>query len=180
MKLFKRLAKAIGKTAKRVGKNAPGLLIESLNLGSGGTVGLVAKALGLGGVKDIPTLEKHIFDDPEKSLEALIEMERTKRNELEAIIEDRKNARELAQTYASSHDWTLRHFLPFLSTVILLLFAWMFFEIRDPLQNGQQRSEAVLMLIGAMIQAVAQMISFWFGQADKDRNHRMEREKNES
>ena len=180
MKLFKRLAKAIGKTAKRVGKNAPGLLIESLNLGSGGTVGLVASALGLGGVKDIPTIEKHIFDDPEKSLEALIEMERTKRSELEAIIEDRKNARELAQTYASSHDWTLRHFLPFLSTTILLLLAWMFFEIKTPVPNGHQRSEAVLMLIGAMVQATAQLINFWFGESSKDRDHRIQREKNES
>ena len=180
MKIFKRLAKAIGKSAKRVGKVAPGLLIESLNLGSGGTVGLVASALGLGGIKDVPTLEKHILDDPEKSIELLIELERTKRNELEAIIEDRKNARELATTYASANDWTLRHFLPFLSTTILLLLAWMFYEIKEPVAQGHQRSEAVLMLIGATIQAVAQMISFWFGQADTDRRHRQEREKNES
>lgn len=177
MKIFKNLAKVISKSAKKVGKVAPGLLIEGLNLGSGGTVGLIAKALQLGGVKDIPTIEKAILDAPDASIDALIELERTKRAELEAIIEDRKNARELATTYASSHDWTLRHFLPFLSTTILLLLAWMFFEIKTPVPDGHQRSEAVLMLIGAMVQSLAQMISFWFGQADKDRSHRMERDK---
>ena len=178
MKIFKKLAKVVSKTAKRLGKVAPGLIVESLNLGSGGTLGLIASALDLGGVKDVETISKHILDNPETSLDALIELERSKRAELQAIIEDRKSARDLATHYASSHDWTLRHFLPFLSSFILLLLAWMFYEIKQPVPNGFQRSEAVLMLIGATIQAVSQMISFWFGQAENDRRHRQEREKN--
>jgi hypothetical protein len=167
MRLLKRLAKNIGKVAKSVGKAAPSLITHALTAGSGPVVGMVAEALGIGGVGP-EVIEKHLKDNPEASIDALLQMEQEKRRELELIIEDRKDARKHGTALSTSSDRLLRLFLPCLTIIIFGTLIWFFYKMTS---SAGDLPQAANIIIGALVAASNQALNFWFGQGDRDQAH---------
>lgn len=167
MKILKRLAKGIGKAAKQVGKVAPSLITHALTAGSGPVVGMVAEALGIGGVGP-EIIEKHIRENPEASIDALLQMEQEKRRELELIIEDRKDARRQGSLMMGSKDAILRWFLPFLTMMIFGMLGWFFYKMTG---GGGDLPQSANIITGALVAASTQALNFWFGQGDRDQAH---------
>ena len=166
MNIFKRIAKGINKAAKTAGKIAPKLILEGLNLGSGGTLGIVAEALGVG-TADPEVVEKHLLAmDPAKAIDLLIEKEKSKQESLKAIVDDRKDARSLNKEYVKSGRFWLQGWMPFYTLAVLTILCWMFYEVKY-VEEGKRISEAVLVIVGVFVSQANSLGDFWTGHSKK-------------
>jgi hypothetical protein len=164
---LKNIAKGIGKTAARIGKAAPNLIIKALNAQSGGALEMVADVLGIAGAPEDAIL-KHIERDPEASIDKLLELQQLRQTELEAIIKDRENARSMAGAMFQSHDPVLRWFYPFY-TIILTAVCLYVFETLSVVERDKL-SDTAIMLGGTFITLLGTVITFWFGDMKRQKD----------
>jgi len=164
MNIFKKLAKGIGKAAKGLGKAAPSLITHAVGLGSGSAVSMVAEALGLGGASPRVVLDR-IQQDPDKSVDLLIELENNKAERFKAIIDDRKDARGSYKAMVGSGDPFLPYFLPLITIIIFALLGWFFYHVTS---DGAKLPQAANLIIGSIMAASTQALNFWFGQGQKN------------
>ena len=163
MNIFKRIAKTLGKAAKKVGKAAPALIMEGLNAQSYGILEMVADTLGIGS-KDPKVIEKHLQQaDPEAYIELLIAKEETEQERIKGMVAEANKARDM-HIAAIKRDSSLAWWMPLYTLTMLAILVWMFYELLH--MPTEKNSETAVMLVGVVTTVCVQLSKFWTGQAD--------------